>query len=175
MAYDEKGNKVWECELDIYAKAKEETGQINLVTIRYQGMYFDEETELCYNRHRYYDSSTGTFISSDPISIEGGFNVYAYVHDSNVWVDPFGLAPIPKKVLEALDAHLAKVNPTGAKKGVYEFIEKVSKYAGSGGTRKDTSTIRDRLMVHLRKGKLLSKNIKSTTIKAMDKALDQKV
>lgn len=55
-------------------------------------MYFDEETELCYNRHRYYDPSTGIYTQKDPISILGGLNVYAYVHDSNTWIDPYGLA-----------------------------------------------------------------------------------
>jgi uncharacterized protein RhaS with RHS repeats len=33
----------------------------------------------------------GIFISSDPLSIRGGFNTYAYVHDPNAWVDVFGL------------------------------------------------------------------------------------
>ncbi|MDR1347973.1 MAG: hypothetical protein LBJ63_06030 [Prevotellaceae bacterium] len=29
-------------------------------------------------------------MSSYPLSIEGGLNVYAYVHDSNSWIDPYG-------------------------------------------------------------------------------------
>ena len=57
-------------------------------------MYYDEETELCYNRFRYYSPDTGTYISQDPISIDGGLNVYAYVHDTNFWIDPFGLTGI---------------------------------------------------------------------------------
>ncbi len=55
-------------------------------------MYYDTETELCYVRHRYYSCDTGAFISQDPISIAGGLNVYAYVHDPNSWVDIFGLS-----------------------------------------------------------------------------------
>ncbi len=55
-------------------------------------MYFDEETELYNVRHRYYSSDTGTFISQDPIGLAGGMpNQYSYVHDSNTWIDPFGL------------------------------------------------------------------------------------
>ena len=55
-------------------------------------MYFDEETELCYNRFRYYSPDSGTYISQDPIGLAGGMpNMYAYVPDSNSQFDPFGL------------------------------------------------------------------------------------
>ena len=47
---------------------------------------------LYYNRYRWYNSETGCYISQDPISIAGGLNVYAYVHDSNSWVDTLGLS-----------------------------------------------------------------------------------
>lgn len=46
---------------------------------------------MYYNRHRYYDLQSGCYISADPISIAGGINVYAYVHDVNAWIDPLGL------------------------------------------------------------------------------------
>jgi RHS repeat-associated core domain protein len=56
------------------------------------GQYEDEETGLYYNRHRYYSADTGTFISQDPIGLQGGMQLYAYVHDTNSWVDIFGLS-----------------------------------------------------------------------------------
>ncbi|HED33686.1 MAG TPA: RHS repeat-associated core domain-containing protein, partial [Gammaproteobacteria bacterium] len=40
--------------------------------IRFQGQYFDEESGLHYNRHRYYNPDTGQFISQDPIGLLGG-------------------------------------------------------------------------------------------------------
>ena len=49
-------------------------------------------TGLDHNRFRYYDSNSGTYISKDPIGLAGNNpNLYAYTHDSNSWVDPFGL------------------------------------------------------------------------------------
>ncbi|WP_158978799.1 RHS repeat-associated core domain-containing protein [Cellulophaga sp. L1A9] len=60
---------------------------------RYQGQYEDVETGLYYNRFRYYSPDEGVYISQDPIGLAGGMpNLYSYVHDSNAWVDPFGLA-----------------------------------------------------------------------------------
>ncbi|MGI5069035.1 RHS repeat-associated core domain-containing protein [Treponema denticola] len=38
----------------------------------YQRQYFDNETDLVYNRFRYYDLSTGSYISQDPIGLAGG-------------------------------------------------------------------------------------------------------
>ncbi|WP_158978782.1 RHS repeat-associated core domain-containing protein [Cellulophaga sp. L1A9] len=58
---------------------------------RYQGQYEDVETGLYYNRFRYYSPESGTYISQDPIGLEGGANFYSYVPDTNSWIDPFGL------------------------------------------------------------------------------------
>ncbi|MGI0510868.1 RHS repeat-associated core domain-containing protein [Treponema denticola] len=38
----------------------------------YQRQYFDNETDLVYNRFRYYDLSTGSYISQDPVGLTGG-------------------------------------------------------------------------------------------------------
>ncbi len=47
-----------------------------------------------YYRARYYDESTGHFISEDPIGFTGGFNFYGYVDDDpNDSADPSGLCP----------------------------------------------------------------------------------
>ncbi len=89
LSFDENGKKVWERELDIYGKAIK--GDSNFIPFLYQGQFFDEETELAYNRFRYYSPDTGMYCSQDPLSIKGGFNVYSYVRDVNVWIDPFGL------------------------------------------------------------------------------------
>lgn len=41
---------------------------------------------------RYYSPEMGIYISSDPIGLAGGFNTYAYVKDTNTWVDVLGLS-----------------------------------------------------------------------------------
>ena len=49
---------------------------------------------LYYNRFRYYEPNTGTYISQDPIGLVGGNpTLYAYVGSPNNWYDIFGLQP----------------------------------------------------------------------------------
>ncbi len=40
-AYDETGEKVWACELDIYGKVRKLAGERELVPFRYPGQYED--------------------------------------------------------------------------------------------------------------------------------------
>ena len=67
-----------------------------LQPIRFQGQFFDSETNLHYNRFRYYDSDVGMFVSRDPIGLMGGDNVFAYAPNPTDWIDPFGLAKSKK-------------------------------------------------------------------------------
>ncbi|OGR36900.1 MAG: hypothetical protein A2091_11405 [Desulfuromonadales bacterium GWD2_61_12] len=62
----------------------------------YTGREWDKEVGLYYYRARYYDPMEGRFISKDPIGLNGGINVYAYVQNNPVnWTDPSGLAAVP--------------------------------------------------------------------------------
>jgi RHS repeat-associated protein len=63
--------------------------------LRFQGQYFDTETGLHYNRHRYYNPGTGRFLTPDPIKLAGGLNSYQYVPNPTGWVDPLGLNGCP--------------------------------------------------------------------------------
>lgn len=90
--YDELGNKTWDCTLDIYGKVTNfEGSSLNECPFRYQGQYADEETELYYNRFRYYSPQKGGYISKDPIGLNGGEKLYNYVYDPNSWIDEYGL------------------------------------------------------------------------------------
>lgn len=59
--------------------------------LRFPGQWADEESGLHYNLHRYYDPSTGQYLSADPVGLAGGLRTHAYVHDPMQWGDPFGL------------------------------------------------------------------------------------
>ena len=61
--------------------------------VQYTGREFDAETGLNYNRARYYNPTTGRFISEDPLGFSGGGpNFYAYVgNDPVLFIDPTGL------------------------------------------------------------------------------------
>ena len=58
----------------------------------FTGREWDPETGLYYYRARYYEPKLGTFVSEDPIGMDGGINFYIYANDSPaVWIDPMGL------------------------------------------------------------------------------------
>ncbi|MDR4650775.1 MAG: DUF6531 domain-containing protein [Nitrosomonas sp.] len=60
--------------------------------LRFAGQYFDTETNLHYNYFRDYEPATGRYLSSDPIGLRGGLNVYGYVNGQPVIsIDPDGL------------------------------------------------------------------------------------
>jgi RHS repeat-associated protein len=101
-SYDEDGKKVWSRDLGIYGQTRNEFGTENFIPFLYQGQYLDAETELAYNRFRYYSPESGTYVSQDPIGLKGAMpNIYAYVADSVTWVDPYGLMPFtPKPITE---------------------------------------------------------------------------
>ncbi len=87
-----KGNIVWKARYTTYGNvAYKEVDEIEN-NIRFQGQYFDEESGLHYNRHRYYDPGVGQFTTQDPIGLLGGVNNYQYAPNPTGWIDPFGLS-----------------------------------------------------------------------------------
>ncbi|MGH9959746.1 MAG: RHS repeat domain-containing protein, partial [Pyrinomonadaceae bacterium] len=63
----------------------------------YTGREIESELGLMYYRARWYDPQNGRFISEDPIGIEGGMDLYAYVENNPVnTVDPLGLQGWPR-------------------------------------------------------------------------------
>ena len=89
---DSSGKIVWKAHYKTYGNvARQEVEEVEN-NLRFQGQYFDEETGLHYNRHRYYNPGTGQFISQDPIGLLGGVNCYQYAPNPVHWVDPFGLS-----------------------------------------------------------------------------------
>jgi RHS repeat-associated protein len=86
---------------------------------KYVGAFgvMDEGNGTYYMRARYYDPEVGRFISNDPIGLEGGINLYAYV-------DSVGKPPIQTNLYQyALNNPLKYVDPLGLEAGL-----------GGGGT-----------------------------------------
>jgi RHS repeat-associated protein len=64
------------------------------IGIGWPGQSFDDDIGLAYARHRYYDPELGSFISPDPLGVQGALHVYSYPPNPNAWTDPLGLAPV---------------------------------------------------------------------------------
>jgi RHS repeat-associated protein len=91
-----QGDLVWSVTYRAYGNVVRALVQEIENPLRFQGQYHDPETGLHYNRHRYYNPSTGRFLTPDPIGLAGGLNNYQYVPNPTGWVDPLGLASEPK-------------------------------------------------------------------------------
>jgi RHS repeat-associated protein len=90
---DGSGTVVWQAAYFPFGKAQVLTETV-ANNLRFPGQYFDAETGLHYNWHRFYDPETGRYISADPIGLVGGMNLYAYVQNDPVnRIDPWGLNP----------------------------------------------------------------------------------
>jgi len=80
---DSQGQVVWSADYTPFGQAR-----INNSTIengfRFPGQYYDGETGLHYNWHRYYDPTTGRYMTPDPIGLVGGVNPFLYVLNNPV-------------------------------------------------------------------------------------------
>ncbi|MGH8357584.1 MAG: RHS repeat-associated core domain-containing protein, partial [Pseudomonas sp.] len=89
------GEIVWSAHYRAYGQIAKL--DVNTVTnpLRFQGQYFDPESGLHYNRHRYYNPDIGRYLTPDPVKLAGGLNGYQYVPNPTGWVDPLGLNTCP--------------------------------------------------------------------------------
>jgi RHS repeat-associated protein len=90
---DATGSAVAAYTRDAFGSSLQTAGSITN-PFRYTGREWDAETGLYYYRARYYDPQIGRFISEDPIGLNGGLDLYAYVGNSPTnFDDPSGLYP----------------------------------------------------------------------------------
>lgn len=80
---------------------------------RWSSKFTDDESDLVYYGHRYYNPHTGRWPNRDPIGEKGGVNMYGFVANSPVNArDLLGLLSCGKcgaDVTDALDATLAEI------------------------------------------------------------------
>lgn len=89
----QNGTVVWEGRYDAFGEASVLTDAVEN-NLRFPGQYFDAETGLYYNWHRYYEPGEGRYVTADPIGLRGGINLYLYLRENPInKIDPFGLAP----------------------------------------------------------------------------------
>ena len=88
----QNGAVVWSAQYAAFGKAVIEVETITN-NLRFPGQYFDAETGLHYNWHRYYDPAIGRYLRTDPIGFEGSdVNWYRYAQENPIrMIDPFGL------------------------------------------------------------------------------------
>ena len=87
-----EGQTEWKAEVDPWGDILSEDNPHNIEQpLRLPGQWYDEESGLHYNRHRYYDPQQGRYITQDPIGLKGGWNLYSYPMNPTVNIDPLGL------------------------------------------------------------------------------------
>jgi RHS repeat-associated protein len=90
-ATDGDQNLVWDAVRRPFGEREVVAGQVE-VLLGFPGQYYDEETNNYYNYFRDYDPTTGRYLQSDPIGLDGGLNTYAYVGGNPMsFADPKGL------------------------------------------------------------------------------------
>jgi RHS repeat-associated protein len=62
--------------------------------LRFAGQRADRETGLYYNRHRYYSPELGTFLTPDPLGLNGSVQDIGFVPNTTEYLDPLGLVII---------------------------------------------------------------------------------
>lgn len=91
-----QGRVVWRWESDAYGNTlpNEDTdgdGSKLKLNLRFPGQYYDQESGLHYNWHRYYSPKLARYISADLIGLAGGANQFAYVNGMPTRaIDPTG-------------------------------------------------------------------------------------
>ena len=82
----------WSSKQSSFGETKIDSESTIVNNLRFPGQYFDQETGFHYNYYRYYDPTTGRYISRDPISLIGGNNEYLYADlNPNIVIDNTGL------------------------------------------------------------------------------------
>jgi RHS repeat-associated protein len=114
LATDASRTTVWRYDGNAFGQTLP-TGTLT-VNLRFPGQYYDAETKLHYNWHRYYDPRLGRYLTSDPIGLDGGLNTYTYVENRpTVFTDPLGLKTL--QCTKPLNALGPKYGPLGYKYG----------------------------------------------------------
>ena len=93
---DDTGHIAWHTRTTLWGTTTWNANATAYTPLRFPGQYFDPETGLHYNLHRYYDPETARYTSADPLGLGPAPNPTAYVSNPHTWSDPLGLTPCPR-------------------------------------------------------------------------------
>ncbi|MFD0421580.1 RHS repeat-associated core domain-containing protein [Streptomyces parvus] len=91
----EDGTIAWHRRNSLWGTTTWAANSSTFTPLRFPGQYFDPETGLHYNFHRYYDPQTARYLSPDPLGLTPAPNAATYVSNPHAIVDPFGLFGCP--------------------------------------------------------------------------------
>lgn len=129
---DEQGEIAWNVRSTLWGETAWDAKSIAYTPLRFPGQYYDAETGLNYNVHRYYDPQISRYLSGDPLGLAPAPNPVAYVSNPHVWSDPLGLAP--DCGTGQRDAHRGESqNRPGGKWGPAVSIEQLKMELGRAG------------------------------------------
>jgi RHS repeat-associated protein len=87
------GVVVWSAAYESFGEATIDGSSTTTNNLRFPGQYYDEETGMHYNYHRYYDPQLGRYLKIDKYGIGKGFyHIYDYAKGNPIiYLDPLGL------------------------------------------------------------------------------------
>ncbi|MDT9700845.1 DUF6531 domain-containing protein [Streptomyces sp. P17] len=93
---DEDGHIAWQGRSTLWGITAWRGGNSAYTPLRFPGQYYDFESGLHYNFHRYYDPETARYATPDPLGLGPSPNPFLYFVDPLLSADPLGLYEIGK-------------------------------------------------------------------------------
>ncbi|MFJ8885943.1 putative T7SS-secreted protein [Streptomyces sp. NPDC102402] len=136
---DESGELAWRARTTLWGTTTWTISSRTYTPLRFPGQYFDPETGLHYNVHRYYDPETARYITVDPLGLDPAPNALTYVTNPHIWADPLGLKPCKIRVspvaadwaTKGAHIHIPLKKKPGLEDEVHVFVDDNGNIAGA--------------------------------------------
>ncbi len=89
------GAVVWSAKYEAFGETVIDSNSTIINKLRFPGQYYDEETGLHYNHHRYYDPRIGRYIKPDPSHFMQPLEIGVFYHIPFILLSPQQLNPFP--------------------------------------------------------------------------------